>query len=498
MRIRDLPVRKRLMFSNFMMILIPVVLILLITTGAFLILRQTTGNWRRNEIALLWPESGPTLSIQLAISSLRVEVDNAKGSNIDMHEVLEACQSLEEQGAQIAIMDGGKILYVTKGSNATVVMTKLYERYAGNGSGLFWDDNGFAFRYGSTKSTITAFAVGNVPFLAQGRITDVNLKYILEIIAVWVVGITIFIIVTTGVFLSRRLSKEFIRPLEELSHAALEVGRDNLDYAISTDMKNEIGDTCREFDKMRMQLKDAKKMQEKYEKNRNELMIGISHDLSTPLTSIKGYTSGILDGIATTVEKKKHYLNMIYKTSCNMEKLVESLFLFSKLDLEKVKFHLEAVSLNDYFTDYLAENADRLLARGLRMALQCHSDNFFVLIDRLQFQRVVENLVENSLKYKCSAVVNFTISVENEGKGQMRLEFIDDGSGVPTSALGKIFENFYRTDPARTNVSKGSGLGLAIVKQIITTMQGEIWAKNNDDEGLTICILLPVVRKEKI
>ena len=121
-----------------------------------------------------------------------------------------------------------------------------------------------------------------------------------------------------------------------------------------------------------------------------------------------------------------------------------------------------------------------------------------MLIDRLQFQRVVENLVENSLKYKCSAVVNFTISVENEGKGQMRLEFIDDGSGVPTSALGKIFENFYRTDPARTNVSKGSGLGLAIVKQIITTMQGEIWAKNNDDEGLTICILLPVVRKEKI
>ena len=181
-----------------------------------------------------------------------------------------------------------------------------------------------------------------------------------------------------------------------------------------------------------------------------------------------------------------------------MEKLVESLFLFSKLDLEKVKFNLEAVSLNDYFTDYLAENADRLLSRGLRMTLQCRSTNFLVLIDRVQFQRVVENLVENSLKYKCSEVVNFIVYLENEGKGQMRLEFIDDGSGVLTYALAKIFENFYRTDPARTNVSKGSGLGLAIVKQIITTMRGKIWAKNNAGGGLTICILLPVVREEKI
>ena len=121
-----------------------------------------------------------------------------------------------------------------------------------------------------------------------------------------------------------------------------------------------------------------------------------------------------------------------------------------------------------------------------------------MLIDRLQFQRVVENLVENSLKYKRSDVVNLKISLENDGKDQMRLEFIDDGSGVSTAALAKIFENFYRTDPARTNVSKGSGLGLAIVKQIVTTMQGEIWAKNNDGGGLTVCILLPVVREARI
>jgi signal transduction histidine kinase len=498
MRIKDLSVRKRLMFSNFMMILIPVVLLLLITTIGFLGLRRTSDSWRINKVAMLWPTSGPTISTQLAISSLRVEVDHAKGSNIDMHEVREACQSLEAQGAQVAIMNGNKVLYVTRDSNASTVIAAVHKRYAGKGSGLFWDEDGFAFKYGSAKSTVTAFAVGTVPFLTNAGAPVVNWKYVLEIIAYSVVGIMIFIIVTTGVFLSRRLSKEFIVPLEKLSKAAYEVGKGNLEYTISTDMKNEIGDTCREFDKMRLQLKAAKKMQEKYEQNRKELMVGISHDLSTPLTSIKGYTSGLLDGIATTAEKKRHYLNMIYKTSCNMEKLVESLFLFSKLDLEKVKFTLEEVNIKDYFTDYLAENADRLMARGLHMSFQCQGTTFLTFIDRIQFQRVVENLVENSLKYKRNEIVNFIISLGNEDEDKIRLDFIDDGLGVPVFALAKIFENFYRTDPARTNVSKGSGLGLAIVKQIITTLQGKIWAKNNDSGGLTICILLPVVRKRKI
>ena len=494
MGIRDVSVRKKLMFSNFMMIFIPVLLILLIGMSVILGLRLT-GNVRRSEIALLWPENGPTLAIQLAVSSLRVEVDRSQGSKINMHEVLEACRALEEQGIQVAIVNGGNVLYVTQSSDAPTVMAKLDERHAGSGPVFLWDEGGFAFRYAAASSTITAVAVGNVPFLARGGISESTFKNALEVIVYLVFGITIFIIVITGVLLSRRLSQELVKPLEDLRHAAGEISRGNLDYAISTEMKDELGDACREFDKMRVQLKAARRIQERYEQNRKELIVGISHDLSTPLTSIKGYTSGLVDGIAKTTEKKKHYLNMIYQTTCNMEKLVESLFLFSKLDLGRVEFCLEAVRLQDYFTDYVAENAERLLARGLRLVFQSHAD-FPVRIDRMQFQRVVENLVENSLKYKRGEIGNLTVSLKKEAENQLRLEFADDGAGVAAADLAKIFDSFYRTDPARTNAGKGSGLGLAIVKQIIATMQGTIWAENGESGGLTICILLPIAGEE--
>lgn len=494
MGIKNLTVRKKLMFSNFMMVFIPVLLILLISMSVLLGLRLT-GNVRRSEISLLWPETGPALSIQLAVSSLRVQLDRSNGPK--MHEVLEACQALEEQGVQVIIMSGDNdILYVTSGSDVPTVMAKLEQRYAGTGPVFLWNESGFVFRYESTQNTMNVVAVGNVPFLVRGGIQESTFKNVLEVIAFTVIGMAIFIIVITGVFLSRRLSKELIKPLEKLRHAVSEISRGNLDYGISTERTDELGIACHEFDQMRIRLKAARKTQERYEQNRKELIVGISHDLSTPLTSIKGYTSGLLDGIATTSEKKEHYLSMIYQTTCSMEKLVESLFLFSKLDLGRVRFCLEAVRLHDYFTDYVAENAARLLARGLRVVFQCQSTNSQVRIDRLQFQRVIENLVENSLKYKCGEIGNLTISLKNAAEGQLALEFADDGTGVAASDLAKIFESFYRTDPARTNVSKGSGLGLAIVKQIITNMQGEIWAESSGC-GLKICILLPIAREEE-
>ena len=111
---------------------------------------------------------------------------------------------------------------------------------------------------------------------------------------------------------------------------------------------------------MRRQLRSARLAQEKYEQNRKELIAGISHDLSTPLTLLKGYASGILVGIAKTAEKRHHYVELIYQNACTLEKLVDRLFLFSKLDLGQVSFMMERVSLRDYFADFAAENTERL------------------------------------------------------------------------------------------------------------------------------------------
>ena len=115
-----------------------------------------------------------------------------------------------------------------------------------------------------------------------------------------------------------------------------------------------------------------------------------------------------------------------------------------------------------------------------------------VRLDRMQFQRVMENLIENSIKYKRQELVRVKLSLERQA-GQVKLSFADDGIGVAQDELPRLFESFYRTDPARTNVAKGSGLGLAIVKQIIVGQQGRIWAEQTPGGGLTICMLLPTV-----
>ena len=495
MGIWSLSVRKKLMFSNFMMIFIPVLLILAIGVSVIWGLRLT-GTMRHNEIALLWPEKGPALSIQLAVSSLRAQLDNGKGPKLK--EVIEASRALEEQGIKVTVLNDNSLLYITPGAEVTQVQRMLESRYAAPGPLFLWDEEGFAFRYVSTKNKTSVMAVGDVPFLAPNGISEETFKDALEVIVFTVLGIMIFIIVATGLFLSRRLSKHLVKPLEELRQAAEEVGHGNLDYKISTEMNDEIGEACREFDKMRRQLELARESQERYEKNRKELIVGISHDLATPLTSVKGYASGLLDGIAQTPEKKRAYANMIYQTACNMEKLVESLFLFSKLDLGRVDFRMEPVDLKAYLWDYVTENRERLQNRGMNLTFDSNQQTeLMVFIDRVQFQRVVENLVENSLKYKDGEISNLSIALKAGSKGHVFLKFADDGLGVAVMELEKLFESFYRTDPARSNVSKGSGLGLAIVKQIITTMRGEIWAEKGESKGLTICIYLPIYEEEK-
>ena len=119
---------------------------------------------------------------------------------------------------------------------------------------------------------------------------------------------------------------------------------------------------------MRQALKEEKARREKYDENRKELIAGISHDLATPLTAIKGYASGILDGIAKSPEKERRYIEQIHKSACLMENMVENLFLFSKLDLKKIPFHLESVALADYLADFARDRSDLFAVRGLALS----------------------------------------------------------------------------------------------------------------------------------
>ena len=242
---------------------------------------------------------------------------------------------------------------------------------------------------------------------------------------------------------------------------------------------------------MRLQLRSARDTREKYDQNRKELLAGISHDLSTPLTKIEGYASGIVDGIANTPEKRHHYLTMIQDTSRHMAKLVQTLFLFSKLDLGQIPFHWETVDIGAYVADYVGEQGPLYESQGLSVRFTSAVDKAEARLDRSQFQRVLENILSNSLKYKDQDRGQVEVSLKDDGDQGWLLTVADDGRGVDDADLTKIFESFYRSDKARSNVAKGSGLGLAVVQQIVLAMGGTIWARHTEPKGLTICIRFP-------
>jgi signal transduction histidine kinase len=234
--------------------------------------------------------------------------------------------------------------------------------------------------------------------------------------------------------------------------------------------------------------------QQKYEESRKELIAGISHDLGTPLTLIKGYVSGILDGVANTPEKIGNYLRTINSTADNMRRMVDNLFLFSKLDINKVPFYFETVNFVDYLKSHCQEIQIELAKKEMDLVLRLDCEQANVRLDVMQFERAMFNIVDNSTKYKKGDRGKIEISLKEE-EDYVFLSIEDDGSGIAKTEAPHIFDIFYRTDKARGETEKGSGLGLAIVKQIVTFHQGEVWAESEVNQGLRITISLPKTKE---
>ncbi|MGN0948930.1 MAG: ATP-binding protein [Megasphaera sp.] len=485
LHLSDISLRRRLLMANFTMVFVP---IFILSVLGFLLISGLRFSSPHNDLAGLWPEKGPALSIQYTVSSLRVKAE--RPGPLKVKDMREDCRVLEDLGIATAIIRNDQVAYITPGIDFPALADAVLRKANGQPTVMTWDGDGFFFRYTSPRSGTTVIAAGHIPFIAKTGIREGIAKSVLQTILTFIVITASVIIIACGLILSRLLSRQILTPLAALRQAASEIEKGNLDYALQVPSRDELGRTCTAFDRMRRQLKASREAQEKYEQNRKELIAGISHDLSTPLTLLKGYASGILVGIAKTAEKRHHYVELIYQNACTLEKLVDRLFLFSKLDLGQVSFAMETVSLRDYFTDFVAENKQRLAERGLILHYAAPSGPARAAIDRMQFQRIVDNLLENSLKYKEKGTVAMDI-VLRETPESVVLTFADDGPGVPTADLPRLFDSFYRTDAARTDVKKGSGLGLAIVRQIIAALHGSIRAAETPGGGLSIIITLP-------
>ena len=313
-----------------------------------------------------------------------------------------------------------------------------------------------------------------------------GLKVILALAAIGLIFIVFLTILMTNRFLTRFVVRKIEEPLDLLSDGARRLGDGDLDYRITYTGKDEFAPVCGAFNEMAARLKESVERTRRDEESRKELLAGISHDLRSPLTSIRAYVEGLLDGVAKTEEAKQRYLRTIHTKAEDIDRLVSQLFLYSKLDLEGAPMEIRPIRLDEFVSSFVEEAAPDSRIHGLEITA-AQLAPVTVSADPEQLRRVLSNILENSIKYKDKETGRLCITLEENG----RLVLADDGPGVPEEALPKLFDVFYRSDPARKNPAGGSGLGLAIAAKAVQGMGGTIRAYNVPDGGLAIEITLP-------
>ncbi|MDF9407722.1 MAG: Sensor protein kinase WalK [Pelotomaculum sp. PtaB.Bin013] len=306
----------------------------------------------------------------------------------------------------------------------------------------------------------------------------------------WVFFIFIICIFLTNSYLTYLLYKSLIEPLNLVKKAAKEIQHGNLDYPISYPVNNEIGELYQDFEEMRLKLKQSQELNTQYEKSRKELISNISHDLKTPITAIKGYAQGIIEGVANNPEKVGKYLRTIIAHAVEMERLANDLALFSKLDIKQLPFSFECIEINRYLEDAREELNFDLSENNIILKFESHyKSNDLIMADRQRLIRVIHNIVENAKKHLNKQEKEIKIILKEEESSAL-IEIRDNGSGIPADKLPLIFNRFYRVDSSRNRTTGGGGIGLSIAREIIEAHQGRIWAESTEDLGTSIFFTL--------
>ncbi len=308
-------------------------------------------------------------------------------------------------------------------------------------------------------------------------------------------AITIVILFIFALYITSKLSKHILEPLNSLSEAARRIQNNDLTESIQYNRNDEFAIVCESFDQMQAHLLKEQEISTNYERSRTNMIAGISHDLRTPLTSIKGYLKGVIDGVANTPEKQLQYISIAYRKSTDMEVLLQKLFYLSTMETGNLSMYFQKADLVEFvkrFVEYKREENEE----NIQFTLEYPAHPCYVSFDKEQMSRVLENLMENAVKYGQVEGRKLVIRIDiREDTGDIILEFADNGPGMLKEEVPFIFERFWRSDIARDSSSvKGNGLGLSIIKHIIKMHKGSVYATSF--EGLTVGIRIPMLTEK--
>ena len=298
--------------------------------------------------------------------------------------------------------------------------------------------------------------------------------------------ILIFTSVSIGLWIYRSVAA----PLVKLRKATQNIKEGNLDFVLEVDGTDEFAELCRDFEEMRRRLKESAEEKVLLDKENKALISNISHDLKTPITAVKGYVEGIMDGVADTPEKMDRYVRTIYNKTNEMDHLINELTFYSKIDTNRIPYTFSKLNVDDYFSDCAEEVGLELETRGIQLYYANYVEkDVLVIADGEQIRRVIHNIISNAIKYMDKPKGVIQIRVKDVGDF-IQVEIEDNGKGIASKDLTYIFDRFYRTDVSRNSSKGGSGIGLSIVRKILEDHGGKVWATSREGIGTIMYFVL--------
>ena len=363
---------------------------------------------------------------------------------------------------------------------------------------------------------LVSFDIGTDARKMISKLVVVNFIILFVITFFWVWGFVPLLIYSLILyFLLKKYVHDIQTKYQNLLRATSSIARGDFDTAFSEDF-GVFESYKKELLQIQTDFKKAVEEEVKSQRMKSELITNVSHDLKTPLTAIKGYSEGLLDGIAGTEEMQHKYLHTIYAKANDMTYLVEELSLFAKMEQSRLHYDLIPINLSDYFTDCMEDLSLDLQSYGMTLSMfNSTPPDTKVMADPEKLKRVIFNIVNNAEKYMdhSPSTLHVIITEEPSKPEQpplyrqlnkdgseiepalppdefIRIRIEDEGPGIAAASLPYIFQQFYRADASRTSSTGGSGLGLSIVEQIISAHGGKVWAESVEGVGTSIIFTL--------
>ncbi|MHB9291675.1 putative Adaptive-response sensory-kinase SasA [Hollandina sp. SP2] len=470
-------IKRRVFISNILMIVIPLMLCMFFSIGISLVILKIypgeQGQLFNNEIFH-----------EARLELLNISDDTENAGMPDMNKLKSAIGDLQMRFQKYAVFfalyDNEAWIIPPPKKSEPLFDTLLV--LSGNHTLSFDTTIVYVHTIGAVKAIII-----NYDF----RFNDAGYTRYVITAGIGVVWFMIMLILATNFFLTRIIIKNISAPLNVLSFGVKQVQENNLRFRLEYRFDDEFLPVCGAFNEMAARLESMADNQKKYEENRRELIAGISHDLRTPLASIKAYLEGLEKGVASTPQMREKYLATIKNKTHDMEHIINQLFLFSKLDINDFPLKVKTIDIGEFISGMVSELSGEYIKQGLTVELTERAQNLPVNIDPVLFRNVMVNILENSAAYKTSEQGRVEIKI-SAADNRVEIHLTDDGPGVPDEALDKLFDIFYRVDQSRN--TKGNGLGLAISQKIVNRMGGSMRAEL-PERGLSISISMPLANE---